>query len=96
MGEKVRLIVNRILLGLAEAGHYSATRAGRYVLAAVCALLALSQAGTIAQTAQPPQLATDITAARQRANVSSSAGEDACAPPPPPKKAEGENGAAAR
>jgi mannose-6-phosphate isomerase-like protein (cupin superfamily) len=63
MGEKVRLIVNRILLGLAEAGHYSATRAGRYVLAAVCALLALSQAGTIAQTAQPPQLATDITAA---------------------------------
>ena len=30
---------------------------------AVCAMLALSQAATIAQTAQPPQLATDITAA---------------------------------
>jgi mannose-6-phosphate isomerase-like protein (cupin superfamily) len=54
MGEKVRLIVNRIL-GPAKAGHY--------VLPAVCALLALSQAGTIAQSAKPPQLATDITAA---------------------------------
>ena len=63
MGEKVRLMVNRIVLGPAQAGHYRAANAGRYVLAAVCALLALSQAGTIAQTATPPQLATDITAA---------------------------------
>ena len=55
MGEKVRLSVNRIILGPAKAGHY--------VLAAVIVLLALSQVSTSTQGGQPPQLATDITAA---------------------------------
>ena len=41
---------------------WSPRRTARMV-AAVSVLLALSQAGTIAQGAKPPQLATDITAA---------------------------------
>jgi mannose-6-phosphate isomerase-like protein (cupin superfamily) len=54
MGEKVRLIVNRL---------FGPAKAGRYVLPAVAVLLAWSQAGPLAQGAKPPQIATDITAA---------------------------------
>jgi mannose-6-phosphate isomerase-like protein (cupin superfamily) len=43
-------------------------------LAAVCILLPLSQAGTSAQGAQPPQVATDITAAEVQAVINAPTG----------------------
>ena len=46
----------------------------RIALAGVCVLLTLSQAGTFTQGAQPPQLATDITAAEVQAVINAPTG----------------------
>jgi mannose-6-phosphate isomerase-like protein (cupin superfamily) len=46
----------------------------RSMLVAVCVLLTLSQAGTIAQGGKPPQLATDITAAEIQAVINAPTG----------------------
>ena len=46
----------------------------RMMLVAVCVLLALSLAGTIAQGGKPPQLATDITAAEVQAVINAPTG----------------------
>jgi hypothetical protein len=46
----------------------------RILLATVCILLTMSQAGTFTQGAKPPQLATDITAAEVQAVINAPTG----------------------
>jgi mannose-6-phosphate isomerase-like protein (cupin superfamily) len=69
MGEEMTggSFINRII-------HPPQRVARGWTLAAVCVLLTLSQAGTSTQGAQPPKLATDITAAEVQAVINAPTG----------------------